>query len=130
VKTPLRILLLEDDTRDAELIQELLEADHFVCEITRTQTRAEFMAALEDVAKLVEGTPRGQVLTVLGRGYETVASLCEELQRRYEEFNTSVDGELQSESMKYGNDPLVEAKNTLAAELGESTRLLAELTPR
>jgi PAS domain S-box-containing protein len=49
VKTPLRILLLEDDTRDAELIQELLEADHFVCEITRTQTRAEFMAALEDV---------------------------------------------------------------------------------
>ncbi len=49
MKTPLRILLLEDDTRDAELIQELLEADHFVCEITRTQTRAEFMAALEGV---------------------------------------------------------------------------------
>jgi PAS domain S-box-containing protein len=49
VKTPLRILLLEDDAHDAELIQEFLEADHFVCEITRTQTRAEFVAALEAV---------------------------------------------------------------------------------
>ena len=49
MKTPLRILLLEDDAHDAELIQEFLEADHFVCEITRTQTRAEFVAALEDV---------------------------------------------------------------------------------
>jgi PAS domain S-box-containing protein len=49
VKTPLRILLLEDDAHDAELVQELLEADYFVCEVTRTQTRAEFLAALEDV---------------------------------------------------------------------------------
>jgi CheY-like chemotaxis protein len=46
--TPLRILLLEDSIQDAELIQELLEADHFVCEVTRVQTRAEFLAALED----------------------------------------------------------------------------------
>src|ERR1700676_2794056 len=44
VKTPLRILLLEDDAHDAELIQELLETDHFVCETTRVQTRAEFLA--------------------------------------------------------------------------------------
>jgi PAS domain S-box-containing protein len=48
VKTPLRILLLEDDAHDAELVQELLNADYFVCEVTRTQTRAEFLAALED----------------------------------------------------------------------------------
>jgi PAS domain S-box-containing protein len=40
--------LLEDSTPDAELIQELLEADHFVCEVTRAQTRAEFVAGLED----------------------------------------------------------------------------------
>src|ERR1700726_4418007 len=46
--TPLRILLLEDSVHDAELIQELLEADHFVCEITRVQTRAEFVAGLEN----------------------------------------------------------------------------------
>jgi DNA-binding NtrC family response regulator len=44
----LRILLLEDSVHDAELIQDLLEADHFICEITRVQTRAEFVAALED----------------------------------------------------------------------------------
>ncbi|HEY3909552.1 MAG TPA: response regulator, partial [Stellaceae bacterium] len=43
----LRILLLEDSIEDAELIQDLLEADHFVCEVTRVQTRAEFVAALE-----------------------------------------------------------------------------------
>ncbi len=48
VKTPLRILLLEDDAQDAELIQELLETDHFVCELTRTQTGAEFLAALRN----------------------------------------------------------------------------------
>jgi len=48
VTSPLRILLLEDNTRDAELIQELLEADHFVCEVTRVQTRAEFVAGLEN----------------------------------------------------------------------------------
>src|SRR6201981_1564785 len=46
--TPLRILLLEDSIQDAELIQELLEADDFVCDATRVQTRAEFLAALEN----------------------------------------------------------------------------------
>jgi signal transduction histidine kinase/CheY-like chemotaxis protein len=46
VTSPLRILLLEDNAHDAELIQELLEADHFVCEITRVQTRDEFVAGL------------------------------------------------------------------------------------
>jgi signal transduction histidine kinase len=40
--------LLEDNDRDAELIQELLEADLFVCEVTRVQTRAEFVAGLEN----------------------------------------------------------------------------------
>jgi DNA-binding response OmpR family regulator len=47
VKSRLRILLLEDDARDAELIQELLEADQFDCEVIRVQTRAEFVAGLE-----------------------------------------------------------------------------------
>jgi CheY-like chemotaxis protein len=48
MKSPLQILLLEDDAHDAELIQEVLEADHFVCEVTRAQTRAEFVAGLEN----------------------------------------------------------------------------------
>jgi PAS domain S-box-containing protein len=50
VTSPLRILLLEDDPGDAELIQELLEAGHVVCEVTRVDTRAEFVAALKDAA--------------------------------------------------------------------------------
>ena len=44
--SPCRILLLEDNASDAELIQELLEGEHFDCEITRVQTRAEFITAL------------------------------------------------------------------------------------
>ena len=47
MRSSLRILLLEDDSRDAELIQELLEAENFVCEFTRVQTRDGFLAALE-----------------------------------------------------------------------------------
>jgi PAS domain S-box-containing protein len=50
VTDPLRILLLEDDSSDAELIQELLEVDHLICEVTRAQTRAEFLAALENAS--------------------------------------------------------------------------------
>ncbi len=44
---PLRILLLEDDPADAELIQGVLEADGVVCEITRVEAREEFVRALE-----------------------------------------------------------------------------------
>jgi CheY-like chemotaxis protein len=47
-KSPLRILMLEDNSTDAELVRELLEADNFVCEVTRVETRAEFLAALEN----------------------------------------------------------------------------------
>jgi signal transduction histidine kinase/CheY-like chemotaxis protein len=47
VTSPLRILLLEDSAHDAELIQELL-ADQFVCDFTCVQTRAEFIAGLQD----------------------------------------------------------------------------------
>ncbi|MGF6810438.1 CheY-like chemotaxis protein [Paraburkholderia sp. Clong3] len=45
----LRIVLLEDNANDAELIQELLQADHLCCEIVRVQSRAEFEAALKAV---------------------------------------------------------------------------------
>jgi PAS domain S-box-containing protein len=48
VTSPLRILVLEDDPTDAALIQELLEADNIACEVTRAQTRAEFLSGLED----------------------------------------------------------------------------------
>ena len=43
----LRILHLEDDPRDAELIQENLVAEGFACDVARVQTREEFLAAVE-----------------------------------------------------------------------------------
>src|SRR5580704_11848740 len=47
MKSPLRILHLEDDPGDAELIQETLAADGTRCEIVRIQTEADFFAALQ-----------------------------------------------------------------------------------
>ncbi|CAB3787956.1 hybrid sensor histidine kinase/response regulator [Pararobbsia alpina] len=44
----LRILLLEDSSHDAELIQELLEGDYRTCQIDLVQSRAEFLAALKN----------------------------------------------------------------------------------
>ncbi|HTB18023.1 MAG TPA: response regulator, partial [Bryobacteraceae bacterium] len=43
----MHILLLEDDARDAELVQELLELEQFVCEITHVEDRGGFVAALK-----------------------------------------------------------------------------------
>ena len=43
----LRILLLEDDPSDAELVQATLEADQLVCDVNVVKTRAEFLTGLE-----------------------------------------------------------------------------------
>ena len=42
-----RILLLEDDPSDAELVQATLEADQLVCDVNVIKTRAEFLTGLE-----------------------------------------------------------------------------------
>jgi len=47
MQTPLQILSLEDDPKDTELIQELLDADGITCEITRVETEAGFLDAVE-----------------------------------------------------------------------------------
>ena len=47
MKSPLRILYLEDDARDVELVQETLAADGIDCQVTRVETEADFIAALE-----------------------------------------------------------------------------------
>jgi DNA-binding NtrC family response regulator len=44
---PLRILSLEDDPNDAELIQELLQADGIPCELLRVDSQSAFHASLE-----------------------------------------------------------------------------------
>jgi PAS domain S-box-containing protein len=43
----LRILYLEDDPRDAELVQETLATDGVECRVTRVETEADFIASLE-----------------------------------------------------------------------------------
>ena len=47
MKSPLRILHLEDDPNDAALVQSILEADGIACAITRVDNQDDFVAALE-----------------------------------------------------------------------------------
>jgi PAS domain S-box-containing protein len=47
VKSPLRILYLEDDPNDAELVQAMLEAEGIACHVTRVETQVDFLASLE-----------------------------------------------------------------------------------
>jgi signal transduction histidine kinase/CheY-like chemotaxis protein len=47
MKSQLRILYLEDDPRDAELVQETLINDGIRCHVTRVETEADFTASLE-----------------------------------------------------------------------------------
>lgn len=44
---PLHVLYLEDDPRDAELVQETLEADGISCCVTRVEAEAEFIRSLD-----------------------------------------------------------------------------------
>src|ERR1700678_4538226 len=48
VKPPLRILYLEDDPRDAELVQETLAADGVESKIIRVETEPDFIVALKE----------------------------------------------------------------------------------
>src|SRR6202521_1348221 len=47
MRQPLRILSVEDDPKDAELIQDLLETEGIVCEVTRVDTQAGLLASVE-----------------------------------------------------------------------------------
>jgi PAS domain S-box-containing protein len=47
MKSQLRILYLEDDPKDAELVQETLATDDIKCHITRVETEADFIVALQ-----------------------------------------------------------------------------------
>jgi PAS domain S-box-containing protein len=47
MKSSLRILHLEDDPTDAQLVQETLDAARIACDVRRVETEAEFAAALQ-----------------------------------------------------------------------------------
>jgi len=46
-ETPLRILSIEDDPRDSELVGNLIEAEGLACEVTRVETEAAMRASLD-----------------------------------------------------------------------------------
>src|SRR5580704_17276818 len=48
MKSPLHILYLEDEPRDAELVQETLASNGIRCHVTRVETQADFIASLEE----------------------------------------------------------------------------------
>ena len=43
----LRILYLEDESRDADLVQDMLETGGFACHVARVETQIDFLASLE-----------------------------------------------------------------------------------
>jgi signal transduction histidine kinase/CheY-like chemotaxis protein len=47
MRHPLRILSVEDDPKDAELIQDLLATEGIACEVTRVDTEAALLASVE-----------------------------------------------------------------------------------
>src|ERR1700682_4977642 len=47
MRNPLRILSIEDDPKDTELIQHLLETEGVACEVKRVDTQAALLASLE-----------------------------------------------------------------------------------
>src|ERR1700732_1468996 len=47
MRHPLRILSIEDDPKDTELIQDLLQTEGVACEVTRIDTEAALLASLE-----------------------------------------------------------------------------------
>src|SRR5215510_6188160 len=48
MKYPLRILHLEDDPNDTEIVQDVLESGGVVCQVTRVETRDQFIASLDE----------------------------------------------------------------------------------
>jgi formate hydrogenlyase transcriptional activator len=47
VISPIRILYLEDDPKDADLVQATLEAEGVACEVTRVERESDFLASLK-----------------------------------------------------------------------------------
>src|SRR5579863_2733531 len=50
MKSPLRILHLEDDPKDAELVQETLASEGIECDVTRVENESAFVASLKQCA--------------------------------------------------------------------------------
>src|SRR5271168_1161759 len=47
MRQPLRVLSIEDELKDADLIKNLLDAEGIACDITRVENQADFLASLK-----------------------------------------------------------------------------------
>jgi hypothetical protein len=77
---------------------------------------AKIMPAFQDAAKLDSTAPRGLVLTFLGRDHQSAVRICQQLHVRLDSFLGGIEGELANEAIRYGEDPIKEAVNSLTAE--------------
>jgi hypothetical protein len=77
---------------------------------------AKVMPAFQDAAKLDSAAPRGLVLTILGRDHQSAVRVCQQLHTRLDTFLGAIEGELANEAIRYGEDPVKEAVNSLTAE--------------
>ena len=74
---PLRILYLEDEAKDAELVQVMLVTQGFSCHVTRVETEVDFCASLErDAFNLI----LADYNLPQWRGTEALEILCRENQ--------------------------------------------------
>ncbi len=111
------------ETAKANSLTGEIDTKHLL-ELLESFRTARVIAAFEDAARSEDGTRRGTVLTVLGRGHESTVRLCDQLRSRFDEFLQSVDAELRREIQTYGEDPLADAIGVLRAELTELEHLL------
>jgi PAS domain S-box-containing protein len=110
MQRPLRILSLEDDPHDTELIQELLESENISCEITRVDTEAAFLASLD----------QGEMDLILGDytlpSFDGISALKLAMSRRPDVPFIFVSGTL-------GEEVAIEALNMGATDYVLKTRL-------
>lgn len=72
--------------------------------------------AMQDAARLDLDAPRGLVLAILGRDHQSSVSICQQLHTRLDAFFGAIEGELANEAIRYGEDPIMDAMNSLSAE--------------
>jgi hypothetical protein len=88
---------------------------------------AKVVAALEDIERLGDASNAGGALVLLGRGHESVVATTELFGRELDSFLGAVEAEVASELVTYGQDPLVEAVNSLLHEVDATVSVLEQV---
>jgi PAS domain S-box-containing protein len=127
MRHPLRILSIEDDPKDTELIQDLLETEDLACEVTRVDTQAALVASLEqggiDLVLADYSLPSFDGLSAL----RLVMSSCPEVPFIF--VSGTLGEEVAIESLKIGATDYV-LKTRLSRLVPSVLRALREATER